>query len=132
MEGALDIARRSGADAEPIRKALAATRACGCERRYVIKRLSRMTKSRRLKLNVFRHVFHGGESWGIDIANRKGQVLETRWIAKKTDSFRASNHYRRSLLKGDNFVLLDFIGRQSYKLNVAKIEGKLLAERGRS
>jgi hypothetical protein len=131
-KGLLDIAGRSGADAEPIRKAIAATRDCGCERRYVIKRLSRMTKSRRLKLNVFRHVFHGGESWGIDIANRKRQVLETRWIAEKTDWYRAGNNYRRSMLKGENFVLLDFIGRQSYKLNVAKIEGKLLAERGRS
>jgi hypothetical protein len=131
-KGLLDIAGRSGADPEPIRKAIADTRACGCERRYVIKRLSRMTKSRGLKLNVFRHVFHGGESWGIDIANRKGQVLETRWIAEKTDWFRAGNNYRRSMLKGDNFVLLDFIARQSYKLNVAKIEGKLLAERRRS
>ena len=76
--GMLDIAGRSGADPVPIRNAIAETRACGCERRYVIKRLSRMTKSRKLKLNVFRHLFHGGESWGIDIANRKGQVLETR------------------------------------------------------
>ncbi len=91
-----------------------------------------MTKSRRLKLNIFRHVFHGAESWGIDIANRKGEVLESRWIAEKTDWFRAGNNYRRSALKGDNFVLLDFIGRQSYKLNVAKIEGKLLGERSRS
>lgn len=131
-KGLLDIARRSGADAEPIRKAIADTRACGCERRFVIKRLSRMTKSRKLKLNVFRHVFHGGESWGIDIASRKGEVLETRWIAEKTDWFRAGNSYRRSMLKGDNFLLLDFIGRQSYKLDVAKIESKLLAKRGRS
>lgn len=130
--GLLDIAARSSADPEPIRKAISDTRACGCERRYVIKRLSRMTKSRRLKLNVFRHVFHGGESWGIDIANRKGEILDTRWIAEKTDWFRAGNDYRRSMLNEDNFVLLDFIGRQSYKLNVAKIEGKLLAERGRS
>src|SRR5262249_22752154 len=124
------ICRRSGADAEPIRKAIADPRACGCERRYVIKRLSRMTKSRRLKLNGFRHVFHGGESWGI--ADRKSQVLETRWIAEKTDWFRAGNNYRRSMLKGDNFVLLDFIGRQSYKLNVAKIEGKLVREQRRA
>jgi hypothetical protein len=131
-KGLLDIAARTSADPEPIRKAIADTRACGCERRYVIKRLSRMTKSRRLKLNVFRHVFHGGESWGIDIANRKGEVLERRWIAEKTDWFRAGNNYRRSMLKEDNFVLLDFIGRQTYKLNVAKIEDKLLAERGRS
>jgi hypothetical protein len=131
-KGLLDIASRSGADTEPIRKAIAGTRACGCERRYIIKRLSRMTKSRRLKLNVFRHVFHGGESWGIDIANRKGQVLETRWIAEKTDWFRGGNNYRRSMLKGDNLVLLDFLDRQSYKLNVAKIEDKLIGERGRS
>lgn len=131
-KGLLDIAGRSGADAEPIRKAIAETRASGCERRYVIKRLSRMTRSRKLKLNVFRHVVHGSESWGIDIANRKGQVLETLWIAEKTDWFRAGNDYRRSMLKGDNFVILDFIGRQSYKLNVAKVEAKLLAERGRS
>ena len=130
--GLLDIAGRSGADPKPIRKAITDTRACGCEHRYVIKRLSRMTKSRRLKLNVFRHVFHGGESWGIDIANRKGVVLGTRWIAEKTDWFRAGNNYRRSMLKGDNFILLDFIARQSYKLNVAKIEGKLLVGRGRS
>ena len=121
-KGLLDIAGRSGANAEPIRKAIADTRASGCERRYVIKRLSRMTRSRR----------HGGESWAIDIANRKGEVLDTRWIAEKTDWFRAGNNFRRSMLKGDNFVLLDFIGRQSYKLNVAQIEDRLLAERGRS
>jgi hypothetical protein len=131
-KGLLDIAGRSSANAEPIRKAIAETRACGCERRYIIKRLSRMTKSRMLKLNVFRHVLHGAESWGIDITNRKGDVLETRWIAEKTDWFRAGNNYRRSMLKGDNFILLDFIGRQSYKLNVAKIEGKLVTKRGRS
>jgi hypothetical protein len=32
-KGLLDIARRSGGDANPIRKAIADTRACGCERR---------------------------------------------------------------------------------------------------
>jgi hypothetical protein len=131
-KGLLDIAARSGADPEPLRKAISETRVCGCERRYVLSKLSRLTKSRRLKLNVFRHVFHGGESWGIDFTNRKGQVLDTRWIAKQTDWFRAGNNYRRSMLKGDNFVLIDFLGRQSYKLNVAKIEGKLIGEPGRS
>ena len=128
----LDIAKRSRADPQPIRKAIADTRACSCERRYFIKRMSRMTRSRRLKLNVFRHIFHGGESWCIDIADRKGHVLATRWIAEKTNYVEAGYDYRRSILKGDNFVPLDFIRRQSYKLNVTRLEAKLLAERGRS
>jgi hypothetical protein len=128
----LDIASRCKADPEPIRKAVLDTRACGGERRYVISGLSRLTKSRRLKLNVFRHVFQGGESWGIDITARKGKLLATRWIAKKTDWFRAGYNYRRSMLKGDNFVVLDWIGRQTYKLDVRKLEARLLGAPGRS
>lgn len=129
--GLLDIASRFKADPEPIREAISKTRACGCERRYAIAKLSRLTKSRRLKLNVFRHIFHGGESWGIDVFDRKGQLLATQWIAKATNALKAAYSYKRSLFKGDNFVILDWIGRQSYKLNVVKLEGKLLESQGR-
>src|SRR5262249_5526658 len=126
----LDIAARNNADPEPIRKAISETRACGCERRYVIARMSRLTKSRRYKLNVFRHVFHSGENWGIDIINRKGEILETRWIARNTDWLQASYHYRRSMLKGNKFVVLDWMGRQSYKLDLVKLEAKLISSPG--
>jgi hypothetical protein len=133
----LDIASKFDADPEPIQKAISYTRSCGCERRGVLPRLSRLTKSRRLKLNVFRHIFHGGESWGIEITNRKGELLETVWIAEKTDWLRARYNYRRSILKGDKFVILDWIGREVYKLDAGKLEARLLPplrliRRGRS
>jgi hypothetical protein len=131
-KGLLDIAARSGADPQPIRRAIRETRACGCEHRYVISRISRLTRSRRLKLNVFRHVFHGGESWGVDITNRKGEVLNTLWIAKRTNWFRASSNYRRSVIKGNNFVVLDWIGRQTFKLNVVELERRLIGVSSRT
>jgi hypothetical protein len=122
----LDIASRSHADPAPIRTAISESRHCGCERRYTIPRLSKCTRSRALKLNVFRHVFTGGESWGIDITNRKGQVLQIEWIAKKTDFFRAAHDFRRSSIGGNEFVIVDFLGRETYKLNLVELEAKLI------
>src|SRR5262249_1983706 len=106
--------------------AISRTRACGGEFKYVISRLSRQSKSRRLKFNVFRHIHHDGESWGVEITNRKGQILRAEWIAEKTNWYRSGYAYWHSILKGDNYVVLDFLKRQSFKLNMAKIEAKLL------
>ena len=94
--------------------------------------MSRLTKSRKLKLNVFRHICHEGERWGIDIIDRKGTLLQSRWTAKRANWRQAGQDYRGSALRGDNFVLLDFLGRQSYKLNVIQLEVKILGALGAS
>lgn len=127
-ESLLDIANRSNADPAPIQKAIAATRACGCERRGILPRLSRMTRSRKLKLNVVRHIFHGGEAWDLEIVNRKDEVLLKRSLLgrKPWAWMRAEYDFRRSILKGDNFVVLGLRGIQTYRLNVKKLEERLL------
>lgn len=122
----LDIASRFGADPKPIQQAIAATRECGCEKRYVITRLSRSTKSRKLKLNVFRHIFHGGERWGIDVTNRNGVVLQTHWISEKSNSTESAYNFRKTALQDEDFVLLGSLGEVSYRLNLKDLEESLI------
>lgn len=121
----LDIASRSGADPESLSEAIAATRACGCEKRYVMPKKTRSTKSRRLKLNVFRHIFQGGENWGSDVTNRNGEVLRTLWISEKINSTDSSCSFRKTALQGDDFVILGWRGEVSYKLNIKELEESL-------
>ena len=120
-----EIAARFDSDPEPIREAAAATRACGFRRKFYLKKLCRSTKSRKLRVNVFREIVFGGERWGIDFTNRDGDILETRWITESTFITSAGYAYRKSLWKGERFVILDFQGRQKYKINVGPIERKL-------
>ena len=107
----LDLAARFGADPEPLRATVTATRAAGSERRYTIARMSKLSRSRKLKLNVIRHIFHGGESWAVEVADRKGRLLTTRWIAKRTDYGRAAYDFKRSELRGEDFVVRDWLGK---------------------
>ncbi|HRX83367.1 MAG TPA: hypothetical protein P5307_30090, partial [Pirellulaceae bacterium] len=102
-----DIARRFDADPTPIHQAADSTRKCGFCRKYVIKRLCRSTRSRKLRLNVFREVRHGGERWGIDFTNRSGDVVQTRWITESTYRWESAYDYRSSVWKEDCFVILD-------------------------
>lgn len=122
----LNIAARFGADPTPIQQAIAATRACGCERRHVITRLSRSTKSRKLKLNVFRHIFHGGERWGIDVTNRNGEVLQSQWISKMINSTDSAYSFRKTALQGEDFVVLGALGEVSYRFNLKDLEESLI------
>jgi hypothetical protein len=122
----LDIASRFGADPKPIIDAIAATRECGCERRCLIPRLSRATKSRKLKLNVFRHIFHGGERWGIDITNRNGDVLQTQWISEEINSTDSASDFRKAAQQGDDFVIVGSLGAVSFRLNLKDLEESLL------
>lgn len=123
----LDIASRFGADPKPIRQAIASMRECGCERRYLITRLSRCTKSRKLKVNVFRHIFHGGERWGIDVTNRNGEVLQTQWISEKINSTESACSFRKTALQGEDFVILGSLNKVSYRLNLKDFEESLIA-----
>lgn len=123
--GLADIAAQFDADSEPIHDAANATRECGFRRKYTANKLCRSTKSRKLRLNVFRELVFGGERWGIDFTNQRGDVVETRWIAESTNYWAAAHDYRKSLWKGEHFVILDFLGRQKYKVNVGPIERKL-------
>jgi hypothetical protein len=121
----LEIAKMHGSDSEPIRQAAAATRDCRFELKGYTK-LSRFTRSRKLHLKVFQHFSRHGIEWGIDVASRKGTVLETLSITPKTDSWRSAHDFRKSHLRGDRFVILDFLGKTRYTLNVVTLERRLL------
>jgi hypothetical protein len=122
----LDIAAQCGADPLPIQQAIQATRDCGCERKYEIPKLARSTRSRRLKLNVFRQIHRASESWGIDIVSRKGEVLDTKWIAKDLNSTQGAYNFRKSVVQDDDFVILGTLGDESYRLNLQQLERELL------
>ena len=128
----LDIASRFGADPKPIQQAIRATRECGCEKRYVIPKLARSTKSRKLKLNVFRHIVHGGERWGIDVTNRNGEVLQTQWIVEKINSTESAYSFRKTALQGEDFVVLGSLGEVNYRLNLKHLEESLIGMPERS
>lgn len=121
----LDIAVRYGADMEPIRQAIAATRDCGCEKQYVIPKMARSTKSRKIRVHVFRHIFHGGESWGIEVRNRKDELLQTQWIAENINSTESAFNYRKTALQGEDFVVLGSLGEVTYRLNLRDLEESL-------
>lgn len=126
----LDIAASHGSDSEPIRKAAAATRECRFELRGYTK-LSRFTRSRKLHIKVFQRYSRDGIAWGIDIASPKGEVFETHCITPKTDSTRSAYGYRKSHWVEDRFVILDFLGKPSYTLDVAPVERRLFGEDSR-
>jgi hypothetical protein len=121
----LDIAGMHGSDPEPIRKAAASTRECRFELRGYTK-LSRFTRSRKLQLKVFQRYSRDGIEWGIDVASPKGEVLETICITPKTDSWRSAHDFRKSHWVGDRFVILDFLGKPTYTLEVGPLERRLL------
>lgn len=122
----LDIASQFKADPQPIREAAEATRRCGFELKGYTK-LSRFTKSRKLHLRVFQRLAREGISWGIDISTPKGDILETVWITKKIDAWRSAHAYRKSFWRGDDFVIVDFLGEPTFELGVASLESRLLA-----
>lgn len=92
--GLLDIASKHDADPTPIRHAIFETRQCGGERRYVIDRMSRSSRSRKLRLKVCRHIFREGESWSVDICDRQGAVLWAQWVAERTNHLDAAYNYK--------------------------------------
>ncbi|MBS0263885.1 MAG: hypothetical protein JSS02_18245 [Planctomycetes bacterium] len=122
----LDIASRFGADPTPIRQTIAATRECGGERRYTIPRLAKSTPSRKLKLNVFRHIGPEYEKWGIDVTDRKGDVLKTEWIVHRTNFTDASYKFRKAVVEAGEFVLLGSLGEVTYRLKMHDLEQELI------
>jgi hypothetical protein len=123
----LEIACDFNADPEPIRTAAARTRECNFELKRESK-LSRSTKSRRLRLCVFQHLSREGIRWGIDLCNRQGTVLRTLMIDARSNSWDSAHDYRKSFWKGSDFVVVDFLDKETYRLNVAPLEAELVAE----
>lgn len=122
--GLLDIATKHNADPTPIRHAIFQTRQCGGERRYVIDRMSRASRSRKLRLKVWRHIFREGESWSVDICDGKGAVLQTQWIAERTNFLDAAYNYKRTSMNGDEFVILDWLGQPTYSIDLKSLENR--------
>ncbi|QDT39338.1 hypothetical protein [Stratiformator vulcanicus] len=120
----LDIALDFDADPAPIKKAADATRDCKFDLK-VESKLSRSTKSRRLRLCVYCRMRREGIEWGIDIKNRKREVLDTIVIDADSNLLRSSYDYRKSNWKGTEFVIRDFVDQETFRIDAAPLESKL-------
>ena len=120
---ALSVAKRFSADPAPIRAAAKKTRAHGFELKYYVDHLSKLTRSRKVRLNVFRHILQSGESWGIDVCDRDGRVHKKLPLARKVGYVEASTKYHRSALTPAGFRIVSRSGARVYEIDTEKLSG---------
>lgn len=110
----LDLAARFNADPAPLQAASREIRDRNFQWTGIIQPLSRSTPSRKTKMQVFRTLSLEGQVWGINLCNGKGTVLHTFMIP--VPDFSALLNLRRSKWDGNDFVLLDTLGHEHYRL----------------
>ena len=116
-QSALAVAKQFSADPAPIRAAANKTRANGFELRYYVENLSKLTRSRKVRLRVFRHIRQGGESWGIDVCDRNGEVRKTLQLARKISYVEAATKYYRSALTSAGFRIMSRSGARTFEID---------------
>lgn len=118
---ALTVAKRFSADPAPIRAAAKKTRTHGFEVKYYVDKLSKLTRTRKVRLRVFRHILQGGETWGIDVCDRDGGVHKTLPLARQVSYVEATTKYYRSALTPDGFRVVSRSGAPVYEIDSRKL-----------
>ena len=97
VDALVHIAAEHSKPTELIREAGTAVRDCGFFIELSVKKLSRSTADRGLRLNVFRRLSHeDGEAWGIRVLDRRGVELGTEWITDHPDYLDRTTHFNAS------------------------------------
>lgn len=87
-------------------------------------KLGRSTKSRRLRLKVIREIKYGAEDWYINLCAKDGKVLEKVFIAQQLMITEGLHQYRKSLWQGSNFIIVDHVASETFRLDVQPLEEK--------
>jgi hypothetical protein len=117
----LDIANRCDANPQPIIDAL--KKVIEFDFKVSIEtRLSRSTQSRKLRFKVIKDIRNGGEDWYIDVCTKKEELLERVIIQEDTNALAGLYDFKKSRWEGDDFVILDHVDNESFRLNSRKIQ----------
>ena len=117
------IAKNHGSEIQPIIDAYQSV----LDSNFYLKietKLSRSTKSRRLRLKVIREIRHSGEDWYINVCSRKGEVYERVVILENLMVSQGLHMFRKSYWDCSSLIIVDHVGKESFQLDVLPLEEK--------
>jgi hypothetical protein len=119
------IATEKRTSVDVIREAAAAVRQSAFSLRLPIKKLSRSTSDRSMRIDVLRNLsFDDGEAWSAEVSDRTGRLLSTEWITPRPHYLDRTEHFSESRWVGNEFqILYGRLNRVEYRLDVTKYRG---------
>lgn len=127
LEGALlNIGKKKfNADLDIIKSTISKVRESNFRMKILIKKLSRTSPSRKIKLNIYRILSKEDcESWLLEIINNKGKLLHNEWIGKHPGHLVRTDQFRTSEWNGNNFLIRDRFKDEVFKINISKFKNK--------
>ncbi|MFV1985439.1 MAG: hypothetical protein ACC657_17960 [Thiohalomonadales bacterium] len=118
----VDIAKNSGADIEVIQAASDKVRSSGFSSEIEIKKLSRSTRDRKIRVSVFRCLGPKiGEVWETRIKLRNGCVLSVEKITNSPSCLDRTSHFSKSRWEGNIFqIIYSRLQKITYELDISK------------
>ncbi len=106
---------------DQILKAANEVRSLGFGLKLRSKKLSKSTPSRKLKLDIYRHLDRQvGEAWSVEIAIPNRGLVHREWIGKVPNYLDLTDFYKTSKWDGNSFVIQDRLSKTVYQLDASR------------